>query len=163
MRTPSAETTTPAPFAALALVVALATGCSELPGGNGRLPDDLADARASWRSKLASGYSVTWQQMCLCLADMVRPIQIRVSAGAIASAIYVDDQQPVGQPTRSSLMTIDEVFEVLVEAVEDGAVQVDVDYDPTWSFPVSVYIDYDRRIADEELSLALSDFVAIER
>ena len=33
---------------------------------------------------------------------------------------------------------------------DDGAVQIDVDFDPVWGYPVSLYIGQDRRIADEE-------------
>ena len=31
-----------------------------------------------------------------------------------------------------------------------SAVQIDVDFDPVWGYPVSLYIGQDRRIADEE-------------
>ena len=30
---------------------------------------------------------------------------------------------------------------------------IDVEYDFTYGYPTNVYIDYDRRVADEELSL----------
>ena len=33
---------------------------------------------------------------------------------------------------------------------DDGAVQIDVDFDPVWGYPVSLYIGQDWRIADEE-------------
>ena len=46
--------------------------------------------------------------------------------------------------------TVDELFALLEEAVVSGAVQIDVDFDPVWGYPVSLYIGQDRRIADEE-------------
>jgi hypothetical protein len=58
--------------------------------------------------------------------------------------------RPVDADLNDRYDTVDEFFALLEEAVVSGAVQIDVDFDPVWGYPVSLYIGQDWRIADEE-------------
>jgi hypothetical protein len=141
-------------------VVAFATLAACSPSAH---EQELADAREQWSRQLPRSYELTWQQDCFCTPDMVRPIRIRVAAGQITSATFVDDREEVTESIRGRLATVDGVFDRIEDALEEGADQIDVEYDATWGYPESLYVDYSRRTADEELTLQLSDFAPIER
>jgi hypothetical protein len=113
-----------------------------------------------WTKQLPASYSFTWMQSCECISDMTRPIRIGVTSGQITSAVYVDDQAAVGALVRPYLLTIDGVFDKIQAANDQGAAEVTVDYDPARGYPTSVFVDYSRQAADEELSLQISGFMA---
>ena len=74
----------------------------------------------------------------------------RCAEGAIVAATYADGGAVVDADLNDRYDTVDEFFALLEEAVVSGAVQIDVDFDPVWGYPVSLYIGQDWRIADEE-------------
>ncbi len=143
-------------FACLFLtLLTLGTACSRSGDDHG-----LGTARMRWVNQLPSSYSFTWTQSCDCLSDMTRPIRITVASGQITSAVFADDQQVVGEPIRRNLQTIDGVFDEIQAALDQDAEEVTVDFDPTRGYPRSVFVDYSRQVADEELILQISNFTA---
>jgi len=134
-------------------LMTLGTACSQSADDHG-----LGSARTHWMNQLPSSYSFTWTQSCYCIPDMTRPIRITVASGQITSAVFADDQQAVGDPVRRNLQTIDGVFDKIQAALDQGADEVTVDFDPTRGYPRSVFVDYSRQAADEELLLQISDF-----
>jgi len=131
----------------------LGMACSQSADDHG-----LAAARRQWADHLPAAYSFTWTQGCECISDMTRPIRISVTSGQIANAVFVDDQRAVGEPVRGYLLTIDGVFDRIQAAIDQDAAEVTVEYDPARGYPRSVFVDYSRQVADEELALQISDF-----
>jgi hypothetical protein len=140
---------------ALCLLGALTTGCGSDPASVEQ--SQLDSALLTWSSHGADQYTFTWRQSCECTAETTQPIQITVSGNAIVSAVYVETQQPVSADVRAGLMTIEGVFEEIQQAIVDGAYAVTVTYDPTSGAPLTVGVDYDELVADEELALVISD------
>ena len=134
-------------------LLVLGAACSSSTDDHG-----LASARSRWTSHHPSSYSFTRMQFCECLAGLARPIRITVTSGQITSAVFVDDQTPVGEPIHGTLQTIDAVFDKIEDALDQSADEVTVAYDPARGYPTSVFIDYSRQIADEEFDLRISDF-----
>jgi Family of unknown function (DUF6174) len=146
------------PFACFVLACAAFAGCADSTDDT-----DLAAARSRWENQIHGAYLFTWQQSCECLRDMTRPIEITVTGDQIKNAVYADDRTPVGEPTRGLLLTVDGVFDRIQQAVDEDAERIAVDYDRTWGFPATVFVDYRAVVADEELALTLSDFAPITR
>lgn len=144
-----------ATLACFLTLATLGTACSESADDHG-----LAAARKQWVDHLPASYSFTWMQSCECIGDMTRPIRISVTAGQLTNAVFVDDQAAVGEPVRRYLLTIDGVFDKIQDAIDQDAAEITVDYDPARGYPRSVFVDYSRQVADEELSLQISDFAA---
>jgi len=137
------------PLACLILmIVALVAACDD---------HGLGDARARWNKRGLTTYRVTSIRSCVCDPDTLRPMQIEVVSGQIVGAVFADDQQPVDDSIRRFLWTVDKAFDVIQSALDDGADQLDVRFDPVLGYPTSMFIDYERRIADEELRLRLED------
>jgi hypothetical protein len=118
-------------------------------------------ARTTWADQAPGAYRFTWQRSCECAPEATRAIVIEVTGEQISSALYVDDETAVPADVRMYLHTIDGVFAKIQSAIDEGAHAIHVEYDATMGYPRSVAIDYSAHIADEELSLLISDLAAL--
>jgi hypothetical protein len=84
-----------------------------------------------------------------------------VTNGAVSDAIYVETELPVPANLRSHLTTIDGLFDKIQDAIDDNAFMIHVEYDTELGYPRSIAIDYDEHVADEELSLIISNVTPI--
>ena len=147
------------------VLAALAAGCAEPhpgappPDTEDHTQDDLDLNRMRFTQVQPPQYSFTWQQGCFCPEEMTRPIRITVTNGDITKAVYVADQQPVRDSIRQGLRTIDGVFDLIQDRLDQHADEVTVTYDAAY-YPTSVFIDITKQAADEETSLHLSDFTS---
>jgi hypothetical protein len=138
-------------FGGLLMTVAAASGaCADSPNDHG-----LAAARAKWDHPVS--YQFVWARGCECPTDATRPTLIGVNSNQITSAVYVDDQTPVAEQFRGLLRTVDGVFDDIQSAIDQHAASIDLRFDATRGYPTLVFVDYDRGIADEELSIQLSN------
>ena len=119
----------------------------------------LEENKLKWRANGSENYRFNFQCSCFCLRDDTREAVVEVAQGAIFVATYADDGAAVDADLNDRYDTVDELFALLEEAVVSGAVQIDAEFDPILGWPVSLYIDQDRRIADEEQWIAASDVV----
>lgn len=145
---------------ALALVA-----CSD---SNGQGPDDqpevqrdLTENQDNWEALGISDYTFTFTRTCFCPIELFRPAEVVVRDDVIESVTYVDDGQPVDPGILPSYQTIDELFEMIADAIERGAVTLDVSYDPDLHYPTDGYIDISEMIADEEQGFTASDLVPL--
>ena len=58
-------------------------------------------------------------------------------------------------------MTVGDLFDLLEEAYDRGAVTVNVTFDSEAGYPTELYIDYDQRMADEEIGYTVTDLDAL--
>ncbi|MEM6327145.1 MAG: DUF6174 domain-containing protein [Bacteroidota bacterium] len=137
---------------AFLLLAALAlSGCSFLDD----TPDDFENARSLWSDRDVETYTMTLSRACFCLPESLGPFEVRVENGAIVSAMR--DGQPV---PASDVLTVDALFDLLEDAYDEGAHSVRAEYDAALGFPLSVSIDYDEDIADEEIGYTVTDLSA---
>lgn len=126
----------------------------------GSTPQAFTDNLQKWQSYTDGpdeSVSYTTQQSCFCPSEFTRPMNITESNGEITSATYADTNEPVPDNIRQSLSTVDQRFEQLQSAYENGADTVNVQYDPQFGFPTSVFIDQSQMIADEEISYTITN------
>ena len=119
----------------------------------------LEENRLKWQANATANYRFNFQRGCFCLRDYTREAVVEVAEGAIVAAAYADDGVAVEADLNDRYDTIDELFALLQQAVVSGAVQIDVEFDPVLGYPTNLYIDQDRRIADEEQWIAASGVV----
>ena len=139
---------------ALALLPALAA-CESISG-----VDDLAREQSeldrNWdrfeRSAPLS-YSYVVRISCNCTSDVTRPVTVWVDRGSVEYLYYEDDGRAVPLSYANSFPSVEQLFDAIQDGIDNQADYIDVEYDFTYGYPTSVYIDYDRRVADEELSL----------
>lgn len=119
----------------------------------------LNAAREKWDNANFALYDYQLQRSAFTLPEFLRPIQISVNTGnGDVSSTFADDGQSVPNDYPFANTTIDGVFDIIADAIENGADGVNVTYDSQFGYPTSVAIDYSEQIADEELFLSISNF-----
>lgn len=141
----------------LTVGLAFAAACTQSPS----TPEEqqLESALHTWSGQGSLDYAFTWQRQCYCGPEDTQPIRISVENDTITSAIYIETELPVDPSVADHLLTIDGLFAHIQDAIANGADAVNVEYHPTVGHPVSVAIDYDAALADEELAVVISDLV----
>lgn len=133
---------------------------AQINQAKGGIPQSFTHNLQKWQS-VAGGpdefIGYTTQQSCFCPSEFNRPMNITESGGEITSATYADTNETVPDNIRQSLQTIDQRFEQLQSAYENGADSVNVEYDEQFGFPTSVFIDHSQMIADEEVSYTITN------
>ena len=108
-------------------------------------------------SETSQNYDVSFQQLCFCLPDNIRPMRLTVRDNEIVKAIFEDDQSEVTTDVMIDLKTIDDIFQTIINAEALPAHSVKIEYDSDNHFPTKVDIDFDDRMADDELHWQLSN------
>lgn len=143
----------------LALIAAVTiTGCG---GGDEAVdsvapPPGYATAKQRWVSAGTQSYRFTISTFYFCVPE--GPIAVVVRNGAVQGATYVDTGEPVGTARLSRLPTISGLFAIADEAYAMQAAEVRFTGSAAYGYPEDLYIDYDRRIADEEIGYKVTSF-----
>ena len=141
-------------FACLAAGATILGAC----GGPTAPKRQLQAARLKWERARPAAYTITVARWCECTQEMSGPVVVTVRDGAIESRTYVASAAAVG-PTYADLFpSIDGLFERIDDAHRRRAASVDVTYDPGFGFPVTISIDYNRIMADDELTYRATNF-----
>jgi hypothetical protein len=120
---------------------------------------DLVAARRQWQAQRLTSYDFRFQNQCFCAPAVTSPVILEVRNGSITGATRVDTGVRLGPETFLFYRTVDGIFDLISESIDEGAVQVDVQYDAARGYPLSVFIDRDQRIADEEVRIQTGDLV----
>jgi Family of unknown function (DUF6174) len=143
-----------AAFAA-ALALPLAMGACKLPfGGESGDLEALVHARADWAREGARSYTLVAEPHCFC---GVREIRTTVVNGAVTERVYTDDGTPVPAMFFTRIATVASMHDTVEDALEKGAVDVDVTYDSR-GIPTAASIDYERNVSDEEFGWAVISY-----
>jgi hypothetical protein len=130
------------------------------------LREELAAARATWRSQAVESYDVHQEWLCYCLPPTAWVAH--VSGGQIESVTVPDIEELGGETPADTLIalamersfTVEQAFAIVDEWI-GAAEQIDVTYHESLGYPTSVFIDIDLRIADEEIIRTMRDLQAV--
>lgn len=110
------------------------------------------EARALWNSKKLTNYVVTQQASCFCMSDYIRPMKFSVSStGANTGTLIYADTSSAVTIQGIKLYTVEDMFAMIQEAIDEKSERITVSYDKTYGYPISVGIDRSAMIADEEM------------
>ena len=142
-----------------ALLLPVLAACDNVTG-----TDDLDRAQRAldrnwdrFESTAPLSYSYTVRVSCECTSDVTRPVVVWVDRGFVEYLFYEDDGRPVPFSISDSFPSVEQLFDAIQDGIDRDADYIDVEYDPTFGYPRSVFIDYDRRVSDEELSITTRD------
>ncbi len=140
---------------AAALTVALA-GCSLANG-------DLRENRARWQEVGVDSYRYVLRVGCFCPPEITDPVVVEVRDGVVASVTSQATGLAVEWPESFvAYDTVEELFDVVGNALDRGADELSVAYHDEYGVPVSIEIDYSERVADDEMGLYVDDFTLTE-
>ena len=141
---------------ALLMGAFLLAGCGILDPESDGAALDLAQARSLWASAGIEDYDLLMERVCFCV--YVGPARVEVRDGVqVATILETDlslDPSAVGE-----YPTVEELFELVADAVAREADELRVTYHPVLGYPVDLWVDLRRDIADEEFGYRV-DLVA---
>jgi hypothetical protein len=120
---------------------------------------DLALARQRWALSNIQSYDFTASRSCFCAPASLRPITVTVTNGVVTRRVYADTGDPA-PASETEFSTVEALFDIVQSALARHAAVVDTAYDPALGVPLSISIDGNFQIADDEVSYGVSGFHA---
>lgn len=117
----------------------------------------VAALQSAWRTWRASGpasYSYTYRRSCFCLAR--GPVVVTVRDRQLESVVDAQTGQPVPPDQLQLYTTVDGLFTLLFQAVDERAWDIRASYDGRLGYPREGYVDRSTQIADEELGFSVT-------
>jgi hypothetical protein len=117
----------------------------------------LDEQRALWASQGLADYTFDVRKVCYC--QFVDGVRVTVKDGVITGVTELASE--VARDPEN-FMTIDGLFDLVQDAYDRDAHEVQVEFDPSRGYPTRIWIDYVLMIADEEMGFTLlSDVTAL--
>lgn len=143
-------------LAALALLP-LAAACLIDPYGSRQSQRELNASRQRWESHQIDDYQYVVEIGCFCPPEVIQPAVVVVRDDTVASVTYVADSQPAPDWAAERFPTVDGLFDVIQQAINREAVELQVSYDRTYSYPRTISVDFRRNTADDETAYRARD------
>jgi hypothetical protein len=140
---------------ASALVVASCGGGGD--SEHSARPASFVQARQQWLSAASANYHYTLARSCFCVPESA--IEIQVQAGRATSARFVETGVAVDAQRLATLPTITDLYALLDAAYAQDAAMVRFSIDPAHAYLLSIFIDYNALMADEEVGYTISNFI----
>lgn len=84
-----------------------------------------------------------------------------VKGGIVESAERTGSGEALNEDQLKALATVNDLFSVIEDAIERQAAAIDVDYNPQYGYPQSIFIDNRTDVADDERLFHASGLVPI--
>ena len=124
---------------------------------------DLLAAETRWRQNRPTHYNYTLQRSCFCTPEFRKPIAIEVSGSTVIKSTLQPDGIPLSLERRADAVSVEGLFDIIRKAVDSKAARIDVQYDPHYGLPLSISIDQNLQMADEEMYYTASEFKAVTK
>ncbi len=145
------------------VLLPLLAGCVIFSSIEEDVQGELGINRALWDAAAVHDYSMTFQRLCLfCSTEFVIPVSITVRGDTIHEVTDLDTGAPVEEPAEGAFLTIDGVFDVIQDAIDRDAAEIDVRYNSTFGYPTDVIIDFSRSQVTDDVTFQISDFVELQ-
>ena len=116
-----------------------------------------------WQQARLGDYTYEYNVLCECSDNFGQPIKVTVTNGEIESVVYAESGDPPvvvlthrGAPRYH---TIDRLFDMIQDAINDEADQITVSYDSEFGYPTNIEIDSNVNATDDEYTLNATRFL----
>ncbi len=116
------------------------------------LADELERNRRLWSSTGIDHYQVNLRRICFCHPDATRERVVHVRGGTIVSVVDAETGEAAPEELLSLYVDVEGLFDIVEDAIHRDAAELTVRFDPELGYPVEIRIDYDYRMADEEVT-----------
>lgn len=110
----------------------------------------LDAARALWTARGATNYDLRLSWLCFCGPNFPAQRTLEVRNNAVTSGAI-----PGETGTLADHQTVERLFTLIEDAINQRAAAINITYHSTLGYPLQAYIDYDLKIADEELGFTI--------
>jgi hypothetical protein len=137
-------------------LMVLATACSPTHA------TELDRNRSLWETQAIGHYSFDLNITCFCAIIGMMPLSIEVQDGQLVSINPADGTDISNlSGIYENVSTIDKLFETIEQAAGQDPATLNVSYDPTYGYPISIYLDPAASTADDEIGYDVSNFQAL--
>ena len=120
--------------------------------------NDLADYRTLWEAQRLTDYTFDVVRNCFCLARA--DVRVTVKGGVITGVTELASEVAHDPEL---FRTVDGLFDLVQDAYDRDAHEVQVDFNSSRGYPIRIWIDYVEMMQDEEMGFTLlSDVTALE-
>jgi hypothetical protein len=145
----------------VAIASVLLGSCADLFGpGNGELAvlrRRLERAEQRWEAEGPGSYTITLRRLCYCLE--VEPRQVTVTNGVVTDVRIEGADAPLPAEQWQWYPSVPALFDIIREAIELPAHSLDPEFHDTLGYALRVAIDWDAKVADEEVTYEVTSFV----
>ncbi len=120
---------------------------------------ELTHNREKWLLTDIHHYRFQVIVSCFCSFVHQMPLEVEVQDGQVVSMTYKDGTAVPAQERSAfaKVETIDALFDYSSRVMQQ-ADRVDIQYDPIYSYPASVSIDFMKNAMDDEMDLRVQSF-----
>ena len=118
----------------------------------------LTDARTLWELQGLKRYTYGYRKDCFCFPPYRAPVMVYVEDGIISNIVSREGREVLPE-VQASIPTMENLFDRIQHAINTNADSVVVVYNDEYGYPESISVDYDFRMADEELNVEV-DYLA---
>ncbi|MGH7475509.1 MAG: DUF6174 domain-containing protein [Longimicrobiales bacterium] len=121
---------------------------------------ELMRARARWDAAALGSYQIVVQRSCECLPEFTRAIRVAARDRTVLEAHYADTGEPVpAAVAQQPYLTVAGMFDRIEDALGQRPDDFHATYESAYGYPTAIFVDYDRRMADEEFILSARDLL----
>jgi hypothetical protein len=125
-----------------------------------QVADQIDEMWEQWESQAPQEYQFEFRWNCFCPPGFREWAVVAVEDGEVVSVAPAEADLEEDLPPASEYRTIAGLYNLLKEAVQQQAHQIDLEFDQEQAVPTFVYIDYDALITDEERGFELRSYTA---
>jgi hypothetical protein len=135
-----------------------ATGIRLLDGQ--AIRTELARNEAKWSAFALTDYRYAFRRVCDCAPEATAAVEIEVRGGSVYRVRLLSTGADVA-PGSGYWPTVDELFDEIRLALDEGATDIRVRYDPVYGYPLEVSIQWTRDAAGTIVHYA-GELIAIQ-
>lgn len=122
----------------------------------------LQTAQQQWQAQQIVSYRYGLSVSCFCVEDVRQPVVITVTNGATTAIVKAEGGAPAAAEFFEAYNTVEKLFALIQQAIDEGAAEVTVTYDPTLGYPTDIKLDGSTQIADDERFLTMRDLEVVQ-
>ncbi|HET6363400.1 MAG TPA: DUF6174 domain-containing protein [Gemmatimonadota bacterium] len=131
-------------------------------GRNAEVRAEIAAQRLKWAGQRIDDYQLTFSRTCFCAPEGAGLVVLTVLAGEPVEWLYFVSGDPIGPEWQAVFPTIDGLFDFLDDAIDRGAEEIEIAFDPDFGLPTTVRVDYRLAAADEEIGYEVEKLLPID-
>ena len=122
---------------------------------------ELRQNEQRWEAQKFDDYRYTLRILCFCPTEITDPVVVEVRGGVTVSLTYAVDGRPATNDLFESANTIDELFDIIRDAISQKASKLTVEYDGAMGYPKQITIDPIETAIDEERAYTVSELTPL--
>lgn len=125
----------------------------------GEVTTALANNKEKWALRNIKSYQYQYRESCFCLAEVTQNKQVTVANGVVTEAFFLQTSDYLTTEQLTRIKTVDGLFNAIENAVNAKAYRIDVSYNIVYGYPETISIDYNKDMADDEITYYAKDLM----